>query len=95
MTREQFSKFNSYINQKGIENIGNVVVLEKNATNGDVIKALFPNSEYFEEEFKVIVRSYIHWYERDTDVMFDSGWWYSPYRYNVNENDNVKKGKMN
>ena len=40
-------------------------------------------------------KSYIHWYERDTDVIFDSDWWYSPYRYNVNENDNVKKGKMN
>lgn len=89
MTKEQFSKFNSYINQRGIENIGNVVVVGKNATNGDVIKALFPNSEYFEEEFNVI-GSYIHWYERDIDVIFDSGWWYSPYKYNVNENNEKK-----
>ena len=90
MTSEQFSKLNSYINQKGIENIGNVIVIGKNATNGDIIKALFPNSEYFEEEFNVIVRSYIHWYERDTDVIFDYGWWYSPYKYNVNDNDEKK-----
>lgn len=87
MTREQFSKFNSYINQRGIENIGNIMVIGKNATNRDIIKALFPNSEYFEEEFNAIDRSYIHWYERDTDVIFDSGWWYSPYKYNVNDNE--------
>lgn len=51
MTREQLMKVNKDIEEWGLENIENYVLIKSGATNGDVIMTLFPNEYDFETDF--------------------------------------------
>ena len=54
-----------------------------NATNGDVIKALFPNWEYKDSAVKIgyDYNHYIDCYVTKTWVVsFDKYWWNAPYK---------------
>ena len=49
--------------------------LPDNATNGDMIKALFPNFEFSESRMGIIV------YQKDIGTMeFEISWWNAPYK---------------
>ena len=58
-----------------------IIVIPENATNGDMIKALFPNAKTFEIESdksgKVI--SYGIWLD-DDQYYFDTSWWNASYK---------------
>ena len=45
-----------------------------NATNGDVIKAMFPDFEYVEREYLIIVKD--GFYQKE----FSIEWWNAPYK---------------
>lgn len=69
MTSEQLTEVNKGIEEWGLENVENVILIKSGATNGDVIKALFkPN-----------------WIRRMDDVVreeyeFNEVWWNTPYK---------------
>ena len=43
MTNEQLMEVNKSIEEWGLENVENVILIKNGATNGDVVKAMFPN----------------------------------------------------
>ena len=49
-------------------------LIPDNAINGDVIKALFPDFEYVEREYLVIVKD--RYYQKE----FSMEWWNAPYK---------------
>lgn len=60
-----------------IEKIANGTPIPDNATNGDVIKAMFPNawrSNYIDSDNKCTL--YIDDYELEVDI----DWWNAPYK---------------
>ena len=69
MTSEQLIEVNKGIEEWGLENVKNIILIKSGATNGDVIKALFkPN-----------------WIRRMDDVViedyeFNADWWNAPYK---------------
>lgn len=65
-----------------IEPIADVIEIPKNATNGDVIKAMFPNIEA--DEIKTDTGGYIEVKYLDTTdkcdaTAFRKNWWNAPY----------------
>ena len=78
VTRAQMAVLNDELNRIGLENIQNIILIENGATNGDVIKAMFPNikfDEYYEE-----YRGYDNtekFPKRKIEV--DNEWWNAPY----------------
>lgn len=65
--------------------IENSTLFPDNATNGDVIKALFPNIEPIEAP---LTKIYVYVYTKDHKCMrFDSDWWNAPYKEQNNEID--------
>ena len=60
------------------DSIHNGTPIRDNATNGDVIKAMFPNSKYTEYFADVEMRTV----ESDTRFksVFDRDWWDEPYQ---------------
>lgn len=58
----------------------NAIVIPPNATNGDVIKAMFPEFRFgLEYTYNVCVKLSYH-SEYDTGLLFDKKWWNAPYR---------------
>lgn len=58
------------------------IVIPQNATNGDVIKAMFPHVKYY--MFCVEVKlEYDNQY--DTGLLFDKKWWNTPYKREVKD----------
>ena len=57
----------------------NAIVIPDNATNGDVIKALFPNEELFEQGYASTYYGCMR---------FDTDWWNAPYKELNNETNN-------
>lgn len=53
-----------------IEGVANGTPLPQNATNGDVIKAVFPN-EHFMEMYAYVACGF---------TLFDKNWWNAPYK---------------
>lgn len=55
------------------------VRIPDNATNGDVIKAMFPNATDYEysDAFRLVSGHYI---ELDKLKVFDLAWWNAPYK---------------
>ena len=49
----------------------NYIQIPDNATNGDVIKAVFPNEKIYRGQFE---------YWLSTECTFDLKWWNSPYK---------------
>lgn len=71
MTREQLREMEKDLLRIGLENIQNIILVKNNATNGDIIKALYPNER-------------IGHCEDCTDLgdiaTFDDDWWNSSYK---------------
>lgn len=66
--------------------IRNGTSIPDNATNGDVIKALYPNRTFFNEASCCVTMR-----DEDTEYLtyidFDGDWWNSPYKGGGQEND--------
>ena len=55
----------------------NGTLLSDNATNGNVIKALFPNIETFEpNKYEIAIKQNLGW------LAFKKDWWNAPYKEN-------------
>lgn len=61
-----------------------VVDLPRNATNGDVIKAMFPNASFHYHKASDIVEDYVSVNINDCDTIQDytMAWWNTPYKEN-------------
>ena len=70
MTSNQLMEANKVIEEWGLENIENVILIKSGATNGDVVKAAFPN-------MKVDVAGGVM--KADRHTRFDLGWYNAPY----------------
>jgi len=66
--------------------VANGTPIPDNATNGDVITAMFPNATIVEMDLEVFL--YTRTREKDEDVqIFDTEWWNSQYlKGGANEN---------
>lgn len=89
ITYEDLSELVNAIMERGIENVGRIIVTYKNPypTNGDIIKAMFPNAHDW------IVRNTIegdavgedevsHFLELPNNLIinrFTEDWWNAPY----------------
>ena len=73
-----FIKRTGYHAQSLYEAIKNGIPIPDNATNGDVIKAMFPNGKYNEYFADVEMKTE----ENDTRFksVFDRDWWDEPYQ---------------
>jgi hypothetical protein len=60
--------------------IKNLKTNDKIATNGDMIKAMFPYAKinYYITHVEIKLEKYYGQY--DTGLLFDKGWWNAPYR---------------
>lgn len=75
MTREELMVVNRALEDIGLENIKNITLIKEGATNGDVIRALFPNAEFEESTTLVFM------YTQDSNVsLIDKDLWNAPYR---------------
>lgn len=62
--------------QGKIEGIPKVVVIPDNATNGDMIKTMFPSIKI---DFETYTKSEVVHF-RDGDAEFSHDWWNAPYK---------------
>ena len=61
--------------------IQNGTVLPDNATNGDVIKAMFIDVKVNVTKYSYVVEVKLpHHTEHDTGLLFDKYWWNTPYK---------------
>jgi len=65
--------------------VKNATPIPDNATNGDVIKALFPKAEVFNEDSTCITIKSFYIDEKECDkrveyIDFSDTWWNAPYR---------------
>ena len=72
MTTDDLIKLNMRLGD--LKEIENVIIIRKGATNGDVIKAMFPNAEYEVREYVVIFT--FGGVKRELPI----GWWNAPYK---------------
>lgn len=67
----------------------NAIPIPEGATNGDMIKAIFPNYDdnkaRFEEDGEVYEVHYIHILDSMAINKFDESWWNAPYKKQVVE----------
>ena len=49
MTNEELRGLNKYLDDIGLENVKNIVLIKYGATNDEIFKALFPNTELRED----------------------------------------------
>ena len=68
-------------NSKILEAVANGIPIPDNATNGDVIKAMFPDNVFAEDKWRD--ENGVTWH---TDIISDNGmtfadfWWNAPYQ---------------
>ena len=61
--------------------IKNGTVLPDNPTNGDMIKATFPDTKVNTTKYSYVVEVKLPYHtEHDTGLLFDRDWWDAPYR---------------
>ena len=72
------SKLRKYISEGRYEEV-NAIEIPENATNGDVIKLLFPQIEVKTVNLLVEV-FYLDSNDRDTETDFYANWWNAPYK---------------
>jgi hypothetical protein len=78
MTKDDLMTLNKRL--RDYENVEDVIVINKNATNGDVIKALFPHIEIFEpNKYEIAIKHDLGW------LAFKKEWWNKPYKRGDNE----------
>ena len=75
-----------------LESLERSVEIPYNATNGDTIKAMFPNLRFgMEYTYMVCVKLPYH-SEHDTGLLFDKDWWKAPYNPQQNLSYTDKSG---
>ena len=84
MTFDQIMEVNKALGEIGIENIDNVVLITSGATNGDIIKALFPDCEFEDnslnsEKFDNTT-SYLKFKGNMFTMAIEDAWWNAPYK---------------
>ncbi len=72
MTREHLREVNKGLGEIGLENVQNIVLIKNGATNGDIIKTMFPNVDIEIHNITVYVIF-------DNVVSFDLDWWNALY----------------
>ena len=82
MTNEQLSVVNKDLASMGLENIRNIILIEKRATNGDVIKAMFPKLDASVSGDGDVIDVYNLGIYCQT---FDTDWWNEPYKAHSEE----------
>ena len=78
MTKEELDNINDRINGVGLDNVENIIVFTKCATNGDALQFLFPDIEVGEEgitDLRVMFPWAASWENVDKD------WWYSKVKW--------------
>ena len=70
MTSEQLFEVNKGLEEWGLENVANIILIKSGATNGDIVRAAFPNMET--DIAGGVVKA-------DRNTRFDLGWWNAPY----------------
>ncbi len=83
MTGEQLREFEKDLIKIGLENVKNIVLVKNGATNGDVIKAIFPNIQISDSEVMKNVYTGIPYGEligANIDCMRE--WWKELYQRN-------------
>lgn len=81
MTHDELMKINEQIDD--LENIADMLVIRKGSTNGDVIKAIFPNFEFYPvEHMSKLYSPQIKGLGTSGyfEMGFDLEWWNSPYK---------------
>ena len=76
--REIPSNMNHSLTMKILSH-GNSIFFPDNATNGDLIKAMFPNalrSDYFENDTTIIYLQD----ENESEMVVPEDWWNAPYQ---------------
>lgn len=77
MTEEQLKDVNKALYCLGIENVQNITITKYGATNGDIIKAMFPNYENrYDAEYEIITGHLDKTHRHN----FDLDWWNAPYK---------------
>lgn len=77
MTKDDLMTLNKRL--RDYENVEDVIVINKNATNGDIIKALFPHIEIFEpNKYEIAIKHDLGW------LAFKKEWWNEPYNRRTN-----------
>ena len=82
MTFDQIMEVNKSLEEMGIENVENVVLIKSGATNGDVIKAMFPNAkitDHFELGTPIGNIIYIRLCKYQ-EMRVQQEWWNAPYK---------------
>lgn len=74
MTHEQLLEVNKGIEEWGLENVENIILIKSAATNGDMIRAMFSNMEIMITDEKVFLR------DGTIVVIYPLIWWNSPYQ---------------
>lgn len=69
MTSEQLMEVNKGIEEWGLENVENVILIKSGATNGDVMKAIFKPNRITRVDDDIV----------HIDYDFTSEWWNAPY----------------
>ena len=72
MTKERLREFEKDLVKTGLENVQNIVLIKNGATNGDIIKTMFPNVDIEIHNITVYVIF-------DNVVSFDLDWWNALY----------------
>lgn len=73
MTKEQLREVEKDLVKTGLENVQNIVLIKNGATNGDIIKAIFPNID-------IEIHNITAYVIFDSNVIsFDLDWWNALY----------------
>ena len=65
--------------QLDYEGVHNIVITE-GMTNGDLIKMMFPNATYYENQYRTVVMDNSIGEVMHFASQFDLDWWNSPYK---------------
>jgi hypothetical protein len=58
-----------------------VISIPEGATNGDVIKAMFPAAKVNNTKYSYVVEVKLPYHSKyDTGLLFDKDWWNAPYK---------------
>ena len=75
MTKEQLREVEKDLVKTGLENVQNIVLIKNGATNGDVIKVMFPNVDIEIHNITVYVMFDMY----SNVISFDLDWWNALY----------------
>lgn len=63
-----------------LESLERSVEIPYNATNGDMIRAMFPDAKVNTTKYSYVVEVKLPYHtEHDTGLLFDKDWWNAPY----------------